>query len=137
MDKIHFQMDKQTSKYNINGVFEVHITVQCDNDNELAVFLECCNKNNVKPIIIELSNGDYVRQVMTSSFIVGNYKDDIINKTKILVIVGLISTLLISACGNSSKDSASNLKQWTPEEAKKEFANMYPEVEITRCDEAE
>jgi hypothetical protein len=48
------------------------------------------------------------------------------NKTKILFIVGLISTLLISACGNSSKDSASNLKQWTPEEAEKVAALWMP-----------
>lgn len=78
-------MDNLETKYNIRGVFEIHITINCDNNDELNLFLECCKKNNIKPIIIELSNGDYVRQVMTSSFIVGNYKDEIIEKTKQVV----------------------------------------------------
>ena len=87
LDNIYIHMDNVKSEYNIQGVFEVHITVECITDEDLSLFLERCEVNNVKPIIIELSKGDYARQVMTSSFIVGHYKDDILQKAKNLANV--------------------------------------------------
>lgn len=94
MEQIFNSMDNLKTKYNINGIFEVHITVKCDTNDEMNFFLECCNKNNVKPIIIQLSNGENAQQVMTSSFITGLYKDEILYKTKALVNKLFANTVL-------------------------------------------
>lgn len=82
MDKILDSMNNLATQYKINGIFEVHISVNCETNDDLELFLECCNKNNIKPIIIQLSNGENNKQVMTSSFITGVYKDVILTKTK-------------------------------------------------------
>ena len=88
------KMDLMKTKYSIKGIFEIHITVQCDSDNDMSLFLERCRLHNIKPIVIELSNGDYVKQVMTSSFIVGQYKDEIMAKTKATVMKLFENTVL-------------------------------------------
>ena len=84
-NQIFEKMDTMKTKYAIKGIFEIHITIQCDGDSDMSLFLERCRLHNINPIIIELSNGDYVKQVMTSSFIVGQYKDEIMEKTKATV----------------------------------------------------
>ena len=65
--------------HDIKGIFEIHITVKCESDEQINLFTEICKMNNVKPIIIMLTNGENIRQVMTSKFFTGKFTRDLTN----------------------------------------------------------
>ena len=48
MNTIFDHMNNLQTKYVIKGVFEIHITVKCETNDELEIFLECCNKNKIQ-----------------------------------------------------------------------------------------
>eukprot|EP01130_Rhizamoeba_saxonica_P003797 TRINITY_DN1574_c0_g1_i4.p1 TRINITY_DN1574_c0_g1~~TRINITY_DN1574_c0_g1_i4.p1 ORF type:complete len:242 (+),score=47.92 TRINITY_DN1574_c0_g1_i4:482-1207(+) len=68
--------------FDYKGMFEIHVTVQLDEQcnqyqkkQRIEDFQEVCINNNLKCIMIELSNGEYPSQLMTSSYhhgIMGN-----------------------------------------------------------------
>ncbi|HEY9048721.1 MAG TPA: hypothetical protein VIN08_22605 [Ohtaekwangia sp.] len=49
--------------------FEIHLTVEASADEDVVRFMEVCLLNNGKPLLIELSRGDYAHQPMFSSVI--------------------------------------------------------------------
>lgn len=50
--------------------FEIHVSVQVDNNNQLDLFKNSCAKLGVKPVVLELNDGKF--DVMTSSIIMTN-----------------------------------------------------------------
>ena len=54
------------------GLFEIHVTVAYNSDTNIEKFVSDCKSNKVKPLLIELPEGVERKQLMTSSYHVGD-----------------------------------------------------------------
>lgn len=66
--------------------YEIHVTVETDN---VQNFIDICNINNIKPIVIEFQNKlkDVETHVMTSNRVIGNDEDALIESQRIVDIL--------------------------------------------------
>lgn len=58
--------------------FEIHITIENLSSNRQQDFLDFCVTNEAKPLLIELSKGDFIHQLMLSKVVYSNSLDHIL-----------------------------------------------------------
>lgn len=68
----------------------------------------------------------YTSQQVLNTHVCKEGTNQLTHSAKRLLISGLAASLLLTACGTSSKDASSDLRQWTPEEVKKVAALWTP-----------
>ncbi len=65
---------KYPSYNNLDGLFELHVTVDCSDVGAFSQFCQKMDKPKLKPVVIELPYGENQKQVMTSNWVVGSYE---------------------------------------------------------------
>jgi len=87
------------------GVFEAHITIDAEGEEELARFVAFCHAHHVKPIYIELARGETRFQPMTGSYHHGELaavREEVIALADAITAAGFgVTRAKIEATGNN------------------------------------